>query len=102
MKKITRRQLLPTITIHPKTPPGIAEPPRQRRLRAHATEDTFLLLDGTLDLGLAPGDEMRCVRESTATTTSRTSRNYARGPWPGFWWPVRRSARTIARRSSTG
>ena len=47
-KKTTHRQKLSTTTVtdHPQTPPGVAEPPRHRKLRARATNGTFLLLDG--------------------------------------------------------
>ena len=48
-KKTTHRQKLSTTTVtdRPQTPPGVAEPPRHRKLRARATNGTFLLLDGT-------------------------------------------------------
>lgn len=63
-RKSTHRQKLSTttVTVRPQTPPGVNEPPRHRTLRARATGGTFMLLDGALDLGLAPGDEVRCVR----------------------------------------
>jgi len=62
-KKTTHRKKLSTttVTVRPQTPPGVAEPPRYRRLRARPADGTFLLIDGALDLGLAPGDEVRCV-----------------------------------------
>lgn len=56
-----KRNPTTTVTLQPLAPDLVTGTPRPRLLRARTNGETHTLINGALDLGLVPGDEVVCT-----------------------------------------